>query len=435
MQKSLWVDTVSLPEFKKLKGNIKTDVLIIGGGICGILCAYFLKEAGIDCLLVEKDRIAQGTTGYTTAKITSQHGLIYNYLINKFGKETAGKYLYANEAAIKKYKELCESTDCDFKEISAYTYSKDSRKKIENEIKALDSLGAGANFYGSLPLPFKIAGAVGVENQAQFNPLKFIRHISKNLNIYENTMVNKLTPAGALCDEAEITAKCIIVATHFPFINKHGNYFLKMYQHTSYVFALENAQEVNGMYVDEKEGGFSFRSSGNLLLLGGCGKRTGKQCGNEIQLTNFKNRYYPDSKIKYKWSTQDCMSLDRIPYIGQYSKKTPNLYVATGFNKWGMTSSMISAIILCNSLQGIKTDYADIFSPSRSILTPQLFVNGYETLSNFLFPTTKRCPHLGCALKWNKAEHTWDCPCHGSRFNEDGKIINNPAMKDADTLK
>lgn len=436
MQKSLWLNTVSLPTFKKINGNIKTDVLIIGGGICGILCAYFLREAGIDCVLVEKQRIAQGTTGYTTAKITSQHGLIYDYLINKFGKETAKKYLLINETAIKKYDELCKNIDCDFKRISAYTYSKSSLEKIEREIKALNSLGVNnANLFLSLPLPFEIVGAVGVENQAQFNPLKFINHISKNLNIYENTAVHQITSSGALCDGGEISAKSIIVATHFPFSNKHGGYFLKMYQNRSYVLALENAQDVNGMYIDEAEGGLSLRNSGNLLLFGGFGQRTGKPCGNWTELTKLKNEYYPNSKIKYRWATQDCMSLDKIPYIGQYSKRTPNLYVATGFNKWGMTSSMVSAMILCDLVQGIKNDYADIFSPSRSILNPQLFINGFETVSNFILPTTKRCSHLGCALKWNKAEHTWDCSCHGSRFDENGKLINNPAMKDADTLK
>ena len=434
MQKSLWADCVSMPEFKKIKGNIKTDVLIIGGGICGILCAYFLKEAGIDYVLVEKQRIAQGTTGNTTAKITSQHGLIYDYLINKFDKETAQKYLYINERAINKYEELCKNIDCDFDRVPSYAFSKNSLEKIENEVKALNSLGINANLFRTLPLPFEISGAVGVENQAQFNPLKFIEYISRDLNIYENTTVQQLTPTGAICDGGEIIAKNIIVATHFPFLNKHGNYFLKMYQHRSYVLALENAQDVNGMYVDAEEGGLSFRNSGNLLLLGGCGNRTGKKCGNWNELEKFKNKYYPNSKIKYKWATQDCMSLDKIPYIGQYSKKTPNLYVATGFNKWGMTSSMVSAMILCDLVQGIKNDFADVFSPSRNILKPQLFVNGFETLTNFIQPTQKRCPHLGCALKWNKAEHSWDCPCHGSRFDEDGTLINNPATKNADNV-
>ena len=123
------------------------------------------------------------------------------------------------------------------------------------------------------------------------------------------------------------------------------------------------------------------------------------------------------------------MSLDEIPYIGNYSKNTPDLYVATGFNKWGMTSAMVSAMILSDMIPGKKNDYAEVFNPSRSILKPQLFINGFESAINLLTPTTRRCPHLGCALKWNKAEHSWDCPCHGSRFSEDGKVLDNPANK------
>lgn len=432
MHKSLWCDDVKLPQFPQLNKNIKTDVLIIGGGMCGILCAYLLKEAGIDYVLLEKEEIARGVTSNTTAKITSLHGLIYNNLITDFGKETAQKYLRINESAIKKFDELSKNIDCDFNYATAYTYSKNNLKIIEEEANALNSLGVNAQFARTSSLPFKISGAVGLKNQAQFNPLKFLESISKDLNIYENTPVLDITSDGVVCKNATVKAEKIIVATHFPFLNKHGSYFLKLYQHRSYVLALEDAQSLDGMYVDEDDLGLSFRSSGNLLLLGGCGERTGKKCGNWTELENFSKKYYPNSKIKYKWATQDCMSLDKIPYIGRYYKRNPNLYVATGFNKWGMTSSMASAMILTDLIQDIKNDYADIFSPSRSILKPQLFVNGLETLSNFVIPTVRRCPHLGCALKWNKYEHSWDCSCHGSRFSEDGDLINNPATRDAD---
>ncbi len=431
MHKSLWYESVELPEFPSLDKNIKTDVLIIGGGICGILCAYFLKQSGIRCVLLEKGKIAQGVTANTTAKITSLHGLIYNNLIKKFGKEAAEKYLYANEEAIKKYSELCKNIDCDFLYRTACTYSKNNLKIIEKEVNALNSLGMNAKLSLKSSLPFEFAGAVEIDNQAQFNPLKFIKSIVKDLTIYENTAVIDIASDGVVCENAKVKAEKIIVATHFPFWDRHGSYFLKLYQHRSYVLALENAQEVDGMYVDEDDLGLSFRSSDNLLLLGGGGERTGKKCGNWTELENFSKKYYPNSKIKYKWATQDCMSLDKIPYIGLYYKNNPNLFVATGFNKWGMTSSMVSASVLCDMINEKQHDYADIFSPSRSILKPQLFVNGIETISNYVIPTTRRCPHLGCALKWNKYEHTWDCSCHGSRFDKKGNLINNPATKDA----
>lgn len=203
-----------------------------------------------------------------------------------------------------------------------------------------------------------------------------------------------------------------------------------MYQHRSYVIALENAPNVKGMYVDEAQKGMSFRNYENLLLIGGGDHRTGKKGGAFGELEDFAKRYYPKSQIKYRWATQDCMTLDSIPYIGRYSANTTDLYVSTGFNKWGMTSAMVSAMLLCDIVQGKENQYEQVFSPSRTILRPQLAANAFEAVVNLLTPTLKRCPHMGCALKWNKIEHSWDCPCHGSRFSEDGKLIDNPATGD-----
>lgn len=428
--KSLWKKLSKKPIFNQLKGDTKTDVLIIGGGITGVLCAYMLENAGIYYILVEASEIGSGTTKNTTAKITSQHGLIYNKLERKFNIEYAKKYLQINEKALDKFRELCKNIDCDFEEKDSFVYSFNNRKKIEDELTALEKIGFRAEFSDKLPLPFSVDGAVKFPKQAQFNPLKFIYEISKNLNIYEHTPVRELIGTTAVTDFGKICAEKIIVATHFPFLNKHGSYFIKMYQHRSYVIALENAQNVNGMYVDENQKGLSFRNFGNLLLLGGGSHRTGKKGGNWQELRNFANKYYPKANEKYHWAAQDCMTLDDSAYIGSYSSKTNGLYVTTGFNKWGMTSSMVSAMILCDMAQEKENEFTDIFSPSRTILRPQLFKNIFETTSNMLIPTTKRCSHLGCALKWNPYEHTWDCSCHGSRFTENGKLIDNPATKD-----
>lgn len=428
--KSLWKKLSKKPIFNQLKGDTKTDVLIIGGGITGVLCAYMLENAGISYILVEASEIGSGTTKNTTAKITSQHGLIYNKLEREFNIEYAKKYLQINEKSLDKFRELCKNIDCDFEEKDSFVYSLNNRKKIEDELTALEKIGFKAEFSDKLPLPFSVDGAVKFPKQAQFNPLKFIYEISKNLNIYEHTPVRELIGTTAVTDFGKICAEKIIVATHFPFLNKHGSYFIKMYQHRSYVIALENAQNVNGMYVDENQTGLSFRNFGNLLLLGGGSHRTGKKGGNWQELRNFANKYYPKANEKYHWAAQDCMTLDDSAYIGSYSSKTNGLYVATGFNKWGMTSSMVSAMILCDMVQEKENEFTDIFSPSRTILRPQLFKNIFETTSNMLIPTTKRCSHLGCALKWNPYEHTWDCSCHGSRFTENGKLIDNPATKD-----
>ena len=428
--KSLWEQTDKGRSFECLRQDIHTDVLVIGGGMAGILCARLLQDRGVDCVVAEAEEISSGITKHTTAKITSQHGLIYDKLIREFDVERAGLYLQANQRAVRKYKEMCRSIDCDFEEKHAYVYSIEDEKKLIKEMKALQKLNAHAEFVRQLPLPFSVAGAIRFPDQAQFNPMKFLHGISRDLKIYEHTCVRELQGTTAVTDGGKIHADNIIVATHFPFLNKHGSYFLKLYQHRSYVIALENCQNLDGMYVDEAQKGLSFRNYGNLLLLGGGDHRTGKQGGNWQELRTFAKKYYPDSVERYHWATQDCMTLDGIPYIGQYSGGTSNLYVATGFNKWGMTSSMVSALILGDLITGKENPYTEVFSPSRTILRPQLAVNGFETMKGLLTPTVKRCPHLGCALKWNSQEHSWDCPCHGSRFTEKGRLIDNPATGD-----
>ena len=427
---SVWSAECELPRFPALETDLSTDTLIIGGGMAGLLCAHMLQKAGVDTVLVEAKNICGGITKNTTAKITAQHGLIYHRLLRQFGFEKARLYYRANQEALKAFRSLCRDVDCDFSLQDSYVYATAARAKLEQEAAALHALGIPATLAETTELPFPVAGAVKFARQAQFHPLKFLRAIVPELNIFENTAVLELAPHMAKTSKGTIRAKNIIVATHFPMLNKHGSYFLKLYQHRSYVLALENAGTVSGMYVDESDTGLSLRSYGDLLLLGGGGHRTGKKGGTWRELEAFAKRYYPEAKIRYRWATQDCMSLDGVPYIGLYSRRTAGLYVATGFNKWGMTSSMVAARLLTDLIQGKENSYEALFSPSRSILRPQLAVNGWEAAVNLLTPTAKRCPHLGCALKWNPQEHSWDCPCHGSRFTEDGRLIDGPASGD-----
>lgn len=425
--KSVWQEAASLSRFPQLTHDIRTDVLVIGGGMAGILTAYFLHQSGVNYVLVEKETICSGTTCNTTAKITYQHGLRYHQILKSNGVEAAQKYLAANQTAFHQYAALCQKIDCDYEEKDNYVYSVDNRKVLEDEMDALRRIAFSAELCEEVPLPVRSVGAVKFAHQAQFHPLKFIAAISRDLTIYEHTFVREMIGNTAVTDRGRIIADRVIVATHFPFINKHGSYFLKLYQHRSYVLALEHAQQVGGMYVDERKTGLSFRNYGGLLLLGGGGQRTGKSCGNRSELRRLAAVAYPTARERYVWAAQDCMSLDGIPYIGPYSKNTPTLYVATGFNKWGMTGAMTAAMILRDMILGRKNDFADIFSPSRSMLKPQLLFNGLEATKNLLTISKKRCPHLGCALRWNSEEHSWDCPCHGSRFSEDGTVLDNPA--------
>ena len=428
--KSLWEQTAELNHFDCLDGDIKTDVLIIGGGMAGLLCAYQLHQAGVPYVLAEADTICSGVTKNTTAKLTIQHGLIYHKLLGRFGNERTKGYLSAQEEALKRYRTLCRKIDCDYEEADSYVYARDNLRNTERELDALHRLGFPGEFASQLPLPFAVAGGVKFPRQAQFHPLKFAAAISQGLHIYEHTMVKELIGRTAITNHGRIHAKHIVVTTHFPFLSRHGSYFIKLYQHRSYVLALEHAPNLNGMYVDQTQTGLSFRNYGSMLLVGGGGHRTGKPGGNWRELRQFVKEYYPESTEKYHWAAQDCMSLDNLPYIGPYWSNTSDVYVATGFNKWGMTNSMVAATLLCDLVQGKQNPYAEVFSPARSIFRPQLAVNALESTVNLLTPSTRRCPHLGCALKWNPAEHTWDCPCHGSRFTRDGTLIDNPATKD-----
>ena len=427
---SIWEKDLRKAEFGPLNGNKNTEVLIIGGGIAGILCAYKLKNAGVDCVLVEATEICKGVTGNTTAKITVGQGIIYDKMVRRFGENYTRLYLQAQNTACRQYAELCKNIECDYEMRDSFVYSLNDRKKIEREVTALNRMGEKAEFVDSTELAFPIAGAVLVRNQAQFNPLKFLSAISKDLPIYEHTKVVELLPNKAVTNNGVISYKKVIIATHFPILNKHGLYPLKLYQHRSYVIALKNAQKIKGMYVDESNRGLSFRSYGDLLLLGGGGHRTGKGGGGWRELEAFAENHFKEAQTVCRWATQDCMTLDDIPYVGRYSNTTPNLFVATGFNKWGMANAMVAADLLCDLIMEKNNTYAPVFDPSRTILRPKLLINAFESCLGLVTPTTPRCPHLGCALKYNAAEHSWDCSCHGSRFTEKGKLIDNPATDD-----
>lgn len=426
---SIWENT-KMPVFPRLAGDTKTGVLIIGGGMAGLLCAHLLQDAGISCIVAEGGRIAGGITAGTTAKVTSQHGLIYGTLARRYGIHGAKQYLMANETAVSDLRALCMRLDCDWENQNSYLYSRTDPAVLEQELNVLHCMGFPAEFVQGLPLPFETAGAISFPGQGQFHPLKFLAGISRNLTVYENTPVRALVPGGAVTDGGKIEAEKIIVATHFPFLNKHGSYFLKLYQQRSYVLALKVKSGVDGMYLDARKNGLSFRQYGDALLLGGGGHRTGASGGGWQELEALAKKFYPDAMLLARWAVQDCMSLDGMAYIGRYSKRTPNLFVATGFNKWGMTTSMVAARILTDLVQGKPNADADLFSPSRRMLPGQLALNACQAVKNLLTPTAPRCPHLGCALKWNPQEHSWDCPCHGSRFAENGKCLDNPATGD-----
>lgn len=428
---SIWHDTVTLPAFPIQQADMKTDVLIVGGGLTGLLCAYFLKNAGIDCLVAESNTICAHTSGNTTAKITVQHGCCYQKILTDYGKTAALQYLNANRSALAAYRQICSGIDCDFEEKDAviYAYHEDEKQTLAAEARAYKILGISAQHSACETLPFHTLDALAMPRQAQFHPLKFVKEITKDLPIVEHTRIKRFEKTTAVTEHGKIFANRVIIASHFPFINTHGLYFMKQYQYRSYVLALEHAQEVGGMYISTAPDGLSLRNWGDTLLLGGRGHKTGKKSGGFSELWAFAASHYPGCRIRESWATQDCITPDGIPYIGRYARTLPNFYVATGFNKWGMTSAMAAAQILTDRLIGRENPNAAVFSPLGRKFKAQILLNGLTAAGNLLCPLPRRCSHLGCALRYNKTEHSWDCPCHGSRFDKTGQILDGPANR------
>ena len=427
--RSIWFDGVKAPDFPKLRGDLRCDTLIIGGGITGIMCAEVLARSGVDYAVVTAGKICDGTTSHTTGKVTVQHGLLYDKLIKRRGLEIAEGYIFAAEEAQSHIFRMSEDIDCDFKVADSYVYTRANRTLLENECRAYERLGRRAELTNTAELPISTAGAVVVKNQGYFNPLKFLYTVARNLNIYEDTRVTKIEDGCVLYDRGRITAENIIVATHFPILNKLGGYFIKLYQDRSYVLALSGAGHISGMYVDGEHGGFSFRPYGGTLLLGGGAHRTGGSGGGFSVLENFAQKHYTGAEITHRWAAEDCITLDDAPYIGKYSRRRNRLFVATGFNKWGMTSSVAAAKLLADAVLEKQNDLLRVFSPVRGIVYPRLFSNLFHSAWGLVRPTVPRCTHLGCALKYNRWEHSWDCPCHGSRFSGEGEILDGPADK------
>lgn len=469
---SIWSKSHFIKGRDTLRGYIETDIAVIGAGMAGVLTAYMLQKAGRHAVILEADRICGGQTRNTTAKITSQHRMIYKRFIDTMGERAAKQYAFANQNAVEEYKKLIadERIDCDFEEKNAFLYGQDPDQLAEEAVCA-QKLGLPASFVPELPAPFSTCG-VKFERQGQFNPVKFIDHISKDLTIYENTRVTSAEGDILITDRGRVKAKQAVFACHFPFINFPGIYFAKMHQERSYILALENAGTVDGMFIGAEEHSYSVRSYKNLILLGGEGHRTGENAEGDRyeKLRKKAQEWFPSCREVARWSAQDCITGDSVPYIGKYCSSRPDWYVATGFQKWGMTSSMVSALLLRDLICGRENQYAEVFDPSRmssetvseSIKDGGHAVKGiakavlggaekkiddipngqggiivsdgekigiYKDKDGKIYTVDVKCPHLGCQLEWNADELSWDCPCHGSRFDRFGKLISGPATE------
>ena len=494
--KSLWIETTKGKiELEQLNQNEETEVCVIGAGLFGLTTAYYLSQEGKKVTVLEKGDIGEKVSGNTTGKITSQHGLFYNHLIQDFGEDYAQKYLKANEKAIKNIKDIIdkENIECDFNIKNSYIYTtqEDEVIEIQKEVEAVNKLEKNAKFVTKTELPFKIKGAIEFEGQAQFNPSKYMiglcKAILKNNKIYNYTTVLDVKYDEdkyiIYTDRGNIVAKYVVLATHYPILNTPGFYFLKMYQSTSYIIAIETNQKIpQEMYINVKEPIYSFRTADyngrQILLIGGSDHKTGDAISDDSNYKNLENKakeLYPDCKVLFRWNTRDCIGLDKIPYIGEFSNLMKNMYVGTGFKKWGMTSSNIAAEIVTDKIIGKENEFEEIFKATRlkpiknrwelknmikqsvnSIALNKLKIepddinkiendNGaiieidgenigiYKDSTGKIYAVKPVCTHLGCLLAWNNLDKTWDCPCHGSRFEFKGNNIYEPAIQKLET--
>ena len=477
---------------------LEADVCVIGTGIFGTTCAYYLSKLGFKVILLERNYVGGQTTGHTTAKITSQHGLFYNYLRKSFSTGFAKDYLEANEKAIENIEDIIqkEKIKCDFERQNHFVYTtrKEDIKNLKREIKTLEKLGFPCEYVTKTAIPFNIEGAVCFKKQAQFHPLKYLLGLCRAIvengsDIFTDTTVYDIQKQNqdyiTFSTNLKVRSKYVIVATDYPFLKLPGFYFTKMYQETSYLIAVECSKPLSkGMYIGFGNPAFSFRSANykgkRLLLVGGGNHKTGHPSSYQDTyglLEQEAKKFDPNCKVLFKWDTRDCISLDKLPYIGSYSSFFPNVFVGTGFKKWGMTLSNVAANIVVDLIQGKTNKYAYLFTPSRlhpiknrtemknilvqstnSILLdkfrgPQMNfddiannsggiveinhqkVGIYKDSSGKIFAVKPICTHLGCLLSWNDVDKTWDCPCHGSRFSFDGKNLSDPAFKDLERFQ
>lgn len=474
--RSVWMETVQLPRRDRLTEERKAQAVVIGAGLAGLLTAWRLKERGIEAVVLEAGRTGSGQTGRTTAKITAQHGLIYPRLIRLLGEDGARRYAQAHQAAVGEYRELVEKmgVDCDLVPCPAYLYSRTQSEPLQQEAEACRRLGLAVSRTARTALPFQISEAVRMEDQAVFHPLKFLAALSGEVEIYESSPVCKVGRDIVYTAEGSVEAEHIVFACHYPFVKFPGLYFARMHQERSYVVALEGTGGLDGPYFGVDPGDLSLRPWGELVFVGGGNHRAGENSagGRFAGLEERGLSLWPGSRAAYRWSAQDCMTLDGLPYLGRYSPARPHWYVATGFGKWGMTTSMVAADLIAAQICGEKHALEEICSPgrfswqaagglmrqsgksvqglARSVFfrperTSEQLAPGeggivehegrkmaaYRDEAGQLHLISPRCPHMGCQLDWDPDTRTWDCPCHGSRFDPDGILIDGPAQKNA----
>ncbi|QFT87820.1 Gamma-glutamylputrescine oxidoreductase [Bacillus sp. THAF10] len=490
--KPYWRQAASLSSFPTLKEDKKADVCVVGGGITGITTAYQLVQEGMSVILLEADQVLNGTTGHTTAKVTAQHGIIYDELIGHVGKEKATLYYQANQDALHFIKDMVnrKRISCDYNEQDAIIYAANEQddQKLMKEWEAYQKLGIDSDLLTEIPLNLPIQSAITMKNQGQFHPLQYLsvlvnELVEKGAEIFEHTVATDVVESNGLQvvtkNGSKVSCDHLVIASHFPFYDGMGFFFTRMYAERSYVLAAKTEkQPPEGMYYSAGEPTRSLRyvtiGGEKIALIGGEGHKTG-QGKDTIKhyeaLRSFGEEILGIKEILYRWSAQDLYTLDKIPYIGRITSGHPNIYLATGYRKWGMTNGTAAALLIQDLILNRDNPYEHLFTPSRFVADPSLkkfistnmdvaghliegkldhpatttdelgldegaivTINGqragaYKDNNGELFCVDTTCTHLGCEVEWNHGDRSWDCPCHGSRFSVHGDVLEGPADK------
>jgi glycine/D-amino acid oxidase-like deaminating enzyme/nitrite reductase/ring-hydroxylating ferredoxin subunit len=489
---SLWIETgPRQPGFPRLDGDVHADVAVVGGGIVGITTALLLREAGASVVLLEADKLARGVTGHTTAKVSSQHGMIYAQLTRSFGADAARTYAEVNEHALEwiAARVARDGIDCDWRRRPSYAYvtSASKRSQVQDETRAATDAGLPASLVHEAPLPFPIEAAVRFDDQAEFHVRKYLLALVGELagddgcQIFEHTRAVQVdtdercavrTPGG------DVSADGVVVATHYPFLDR-ALAFARVHPQRSYAIACRiDGAPPEGMFISADSPTRSIRGvpldGEELLLVGGEGHKTGTGGDTEERyrrMEDFAREHWNVHSVAYRWSAQDNSTVDGVPYVGRLTPRADRVFMATGFAKWGMTGGTAAAHLLTDLLLERPNTAAGLFDPNRLKLRASVtslvkenaqvglrfvgdrvtkrggrpiedlrpgegdivrldgdVVAGYRDDDGTLAAVSPTCTHLGCRVNWNSAERSWDCPCHGSRFAPTGEVLQGPAV-------
>jgi glycine/D-amino acid oxidase-like deaminating enzyme/nitrite reductase/ring-hydroxylating ferredoxin subunit len=489
---SYWNKTAERKIYEGLGSDIETDTLIIGSGITGVSAAYHLGNANVNTILIEAERLSSGTTGNTTGKITIQHGIIYSRLYKTYGQDTAKMYLEANQLAVDFVKKIVKTKkiDCNLEENTAniFASSKDQVELVENEYKTAKLLEIDAEYIKNADFPPNNYAMTGFKNQLVFHSVRYIESLAKlatfmGVKIYENSKIVKIVDKSSDKDDGNIyctlenqkviKAKHVVLATQFPIYEGMGAYFTRLYPKRTYGIAVLHEKALpftSSCYINAGDPGRSIRThlenGRRVLIVVGEGHTTSRSDDMQVHfktLEDYAHQLVGDCENIAKWSAQDYKTPDDMPYIGRVTKGS-NIFVGTGYGKWGLSLGTLAGIIISDIIVNGKSKYEELFSPSRGniIASADTFVKevtgqvkeligskfkradfainlkpGEASIINFdgkkagvyvnednvLTILDITCTHMGCTLGWNSAEKTWDCPCHGGRFAPDGRLL------------